>query len=152
MAGETTLTVQGNLTNAPELRFTPSGSAVANFTIASTPRVFDRQTNEWKDGETLFLRSSVWREQAENVAESLEKGMAVIAVGKLKSRRYTPKDSTEERTVIEFEVESIGPALNKATAKVTRKQRNNSQPPASDGGGWGTTDNSWGGADNEPPF
>ena len=154
MAGETTLTVQGNLTSDPELRFTPSGSPVANFTIASTPRVFDRSTNEWRDGDTLFLRSSVWREQAENVAESLTRGMAVIAVGKLKSRKYTPNGSTEERTVIEFEIESIGPSLAKATAKVSKRVKGeggNSQPAASGGG----SDSGWGAGwpdDKDAPF
>ncbi|ASR78137.1 ssDNA-binding protein [Arthrobacter phage Franzy] len=131
MAGETTITVIGNLTNDPELRFTPSGSAVANFTIASTPRTFDRQANEWKDGETLFLRASVWREMAENVAESLLKGMAVIVSGRLKSRSYETKEG-EKRTVIELEVDEIGPSLRWANAKVTRTQRS-----GNGGGGFG---------------
>ncbi|MHA7223764.1 single-stranded DNA-binding protein [Arthrobacter sp. RHLT1-20] len=122
MAGETTITVIGNLTNDPELRFTPSGSAVANFTIASTPRTFDRQSNEWKDGETLFLRASVWREAAENVAESLTKGMRVIVSGRLKSRSYETKEG-EKRTVMELEVDEIGPSLRYANAKVNRTQR-----------------------------
>ena len=122
MAGETTITVIGNLTGDPELRFTPSGSAVANFTIASTPRTFDRQSNEWKDGETLFLRASIWREAAENVAESLTKGMRVIAQGFLKSRTYDTKEG-EKRTVMEFEVNEIGPSLTYATAKVNRSAR-----------------------------
>lgn len=122
MAGETTITVIGNLTSDPELRFTPSGSAVANFTIASTPRTFDRQSNEWKDGETLFLRASVWREAAENVAESLTKGMRVIVNGRLKSRSYETKEG-EKRTVIELEVDEIGPSLRYANAKVNRTQR-----------------------------
>jgi single-strand DNA-binding protein len=122
MAGETTITVVGNLTNDPELRFTPSGSAVANFTVASTPRTFDRQSNEWKDGETLFLRASVWREAAENVAESLTKGMRVIVNGRLKSRSYETKEG-EKRTVIELEVDEIGPSLRYANAKVNRTQR-----------------------------
>jgi len=122
MAGETTLTIIGNLTNDPELRFTPSGDAVANFTIASTPRTFDKNSNEWKDGETLFLRCSIWREAAENVAESLTKGARVIASGFLKSRSYD-KDG-DKRTVIEFEVQEIGPSLKTATAKVNRTQRN----------------------------
>jgi single-strand DNA-binding protein len=124
MAGETTITVIGNLTNDPELRFTPSGSAVAKFTIASTPRTFDRQSNEWKDGETLFLRASVWREAAENVAESLTKGMRVIVSGRLKSRSYETKEG-EERTVIELEVDEIGPSLRYANAKINRTQRSN---------------------------
>jgi single-strand DNA-binding protein len=122
MAGETTITLIGNLTNDPELRFTPNGDAVANFTIASTPRTFDKRSNEWKDGETLFLRASVWREAAENVAESLTKGMRVIASGFLKSRSYE-KDG-DKRTVIEFEIQEIGPSLKTATAKVNRTQRN----------------------------
>jgi len=122
MAGETTITVVGNLTNDPELRFTPSGSAVANFTVASTPRTFDRQSNEWKDGETLFLRASVWREAAENVAETLTKGTRVIVQGRLKSRSYETKEG-EKRTVIELEVDEIGPSLRYASAKVTRTQR-----------------------------
>ena len=126
MAGETTITVIGNLTNDPELRFTPSGSAVANFTIASTPRTFDRQSNEWKDGETLFLRASVWREAAENVAESLTKGMRVIVNGRLKSRSYETKEG-EKRTVIELEVDEIGPSLRYANAKVNRTQRSGGQ-------------------------
>ena len=132
MAGETTITVVGNLTNDPELRFTPSGSAVANFTIASTPRTFDRQTNEWKDGETLFLRSSVWRDAAENVAESLVKGTRVVAQGRLKSRSYETKEG-EKRTVMELEIDEIGPSLRYASAKVTRTQRSSSN----NGGGYG---------------
>lgn len=119
MAGETTLTVIGNLTTDPELRFTPNGAAVANFTIASTPRTFDRATNEWKDGETLFLRSSIWREAAENAAESLAKGTRVVAHGVLKPRSYETKEG-EKRTVIEFEIEEIGASLRYATAKITR--------------------------------
>jgi len=132
MAGETTITVIGNLTNDPELRFTPSGSAVANFTIASTPRTFDRQSNEWKDGETLFLRASVWREQAENVAESLTKGMSVIASGVLKSRSYDTKEG-EKRTVIELEVAEIGPSLRRATAKVVKASRGGGAPQGQGG-------------------
>ena len=116
----TSITIVGNLTDAPELRFTPSGSAVANFTIASTPRTFDKNRNEWVDGETLFLRASVWREQAENIAESLTKGMRVIATGRLKSRSYETK-SGENRTVIELEVDEIGPSLKNASAKVTKR-------------------------------
>lgn len=146
MAGETVITVIGNLTADPELRFTPSGSAVANFTIASTPRTFDRQTNEWKDGDTLFLRASVWREAAENVAETLTKGMRVLAQGRLKSRSYETKEG-EKRNVTELEVDEIGPSLKYASAKVTRTQRSSSggqpgggnqqsAPPANNGGGW----------------
>jgi len=123
MAGETTLTIIGNLTVDPELRFTPAGAAVANFTIASTPRTFDKNSNSWVDGETLFLRSSVWRETAENVAETLTKGMRVIASGVLKQRSYE-KDG-EKRTVYEFDVDEIGPSLKYANAKVNRTQRNN---------------------------
>ena len=134
MAGETTITVIGNLTNDPELRFTPSGSAVANFTVASTPRTFDRQTNEWKDGETLFLRASIWREAAENVAESLTKGMRVIVSGRLKSRSYETKEG-EKRTVIELEVDEIGPSLRYASAKVNRTQRSGGQGGNFGGGG-----------------
>lgn len=140
MAGETTITVIGNLTNDPELRFTPSGSAVANFTIASTPRTFDRQSNEWKDGETLFLRASVWREAAENVAESLTKGMRVIVSGRLKSRSYETKEG-EKRTVIELEVDEIGPSLRYANAKVNRTQRSGGQGGQ---GGFGGGNNSGG--------
>ncbi len=139
MAGETTITVIGNLTSDPELRFTPSGSAVANFTIASTPRTFDRQSNEWKDGETLFLRAAVWREAAENVAESLTKGMRVIVSGRLKSRSYETKEG-EKRTVIELEVDEIGPSLRYANAKVNRTQRSGGQ-----GGQGGFGGNSGGG-------
>jgi single-strand DNA-binding protein len=126
MSGETTITVIGNLTNDPELRYTPSGSAVANFTIASTPRTFDRQANEWKDGETLFLRAAIWREAAEYVAHSLTKGMRVIATGKLKSRQYTTKEG-ENRTVIELEVDEIGPSLKYAEARVQRMQSTGNQ-------------------------
>jgi single-strand DNA-binding protein len=136
MAGETTITVIGNLTNDPELRFTPSGSAVANFTVASTPRTFDRQANEWKDGETLFLRASIWREAAENVAESLTKGMRVIVTGRLKSRSYETKEG-EKRTVIELEVDEIGPSLRYASAKVNRTQRSGGQGGNFGGGGGG---------------
>ncbi|QGJ93497.1 ssDNA binding protein [Arthrobacter phage Mufasa8] len=142
MAGETTITVIGNLTNDPELRFTPSGSAVANFTIASTPRTFDRQSNEWKDGETLFLRASVWREAAENVAESLTKGMRVIVSGRLKSRSYETKEG-EKRTVIELEVDEIGPSLRYANAKVNRTQRG--QGGGGGGFGGGNTGGGFGG-------
>jgi len=123
MANETLITVIGNLTADPEMRFTANGAAVANFTIASTPKTFDRQTNEFKDGEPLFLRSSVWREQAENVAETLTKGMRVIAQGYLKQRSYDTKEG-EKRTVYELEVQEVGPALRFASAKVTRTQRN----------------------------
>jgi single-strand DNA-binding protein len=144
MANETTITVIGNLTSDPELRFTPSGSAVANFTIASTPRSFDRQSNEWKDGETLFLRASVWREAAENVAESLTKGTRVVAQGRLKSRSYETKEG-EKRTVIEFEVDEIGPSLTYSVAKVTRKEKGQAQrPQAFAQGQGGNPNNGWG--------
>jgi single-strand DNA-binding protein len=124
MAGETVITVIGNLTGDPELRFTPSGAAVANFTVASTPRQFDRQANEFKDGDTLFMRCSIWREAAENVAESLTKGTRVIASGRLVQRSYDTKEG-EKRTVVELQVDEIGPSLRYASAKVTRTQRSN---------------------------
>ena len=122
MAGETPITVVGNLTADPELRFTPSGAAVANFTVASTPRQFDRQTNEWKDQETLFLNCSVWRQAAENAAESLQRGMRVIVQGRLKARSYETREG-EKRTVFEIDVEEVGPSLKMATAKVTKTTR-----------------------------
>lgn len=122
MAGDTVITVIGNLTADPELRFTPSGAAVANFTIASTPRQFDRQSNEWKDGETLFLRCSVWREAAENVAETFTKGTRVICQGRLRSRSFDTKEG-ERRTVMELEVEEVGPSLRFASAKINRNSR-----------------------------
>jgi single-strand DNA-binding protein len=136
MAGETVITVVGNLTSDPELRFTPSGSAVANFTIASTPRTFDRQANEWKDGDTLFLRASVWREAAENVAETLTKGTRVVAQGRLKIRGYETKEG-EKRTSTEIEIDEIGPSLRYASAKVARTQRSNGGGQATGGGGFG---------------
>ena len=144
MAGETTITVIGNLTSDPELRFTPSGSAVANFTIASTPRTLDRQSNEWKDGETLFLRASIWREAAENVAESLTKGTRVIVSGRLKSRTYDTKEG-EKRTVMELEVDEIGPSLRYANAKVNRTQRSGGQGGGNFGGGNGGQGGNFGG-------
>ena len=122
MAGETQTTVIGNLTADPELKFTPAGHPVANFTIASTPRTFDRQSNEWKDGDTLFMRCSIWREPAENVAETLLKGMRVIALGNLVQRSYETREG-EKRTVVELQVDEIGPSLRYATAKVERAQR-----------------------------
>ena len=128
MAGETPITLVGNLTADPELRFTPSGAAVASFTVASTPRQFDRQTNEWRDGEAMFLNCSVWRQAAENVAESLTKGMRVIVSGRLKARSYETREG-EKRTVFEVEVEEVGPSLKYATAKVTRT------PGGGNGGG-----------------
>ena len=126
MAGETQTTVIGNLTADPELKFTPSGAAVANFTIASTPRTFDRQSNEWKDGDTLFMRCSLWREPAENVAETLLKGMRVVALGNLVQRSYETREG-EKRTVVELQVDEIGPSLRYATAKVERAQRGQQQ-------------------------
>lgn len=119
MAGETVITVVGNLTSDPELRFTPNGAAVANFTVASTPRIFDRQANEFKDGETLFLRCSVWREMGENVAESLQRGTRVIVQGRLKSRSFETKEG-EKRTVMELDVDEVGPSLRRATAQVSK--------------------------------
>jgi single-strand DNA-binding protein len=130
MAGETPITVIGNLTADPELRFTPSGAAVANFTVASTPRTFDRQTNEWKDGEALFLSCSVWRQAAENAAESLVRGMRVIVSGRLKARSYETREG-EKRTVFEIDVDEVGPSLKYATAKVSKTSRSGS------GGGQG---------------
>lgn len=119
MAGETIITLVGNLTGDPELRFTPSGAAVANFTVASTPRNFDRQTNEWRDGEAMFINCSVWRQAAENVAESLQKGMRVVVQGRLKSRSYETREG-ERRTVFEIDVDEVGPSLRYATAQVTK--------------------------------
>ena len=122
MAGDTVITIIGNLTGDPELRFTPSGAAVANFTVASTPRQFDKASNDWKDGETLFMRCSVWRDAAENVAESLQRGTRVLVSGRLKSRSYETKEG-EKRTVVELDVDEVGPSLKYATAKVNRTQR-----------------------------
>lgn len=136
MAGETTITVIGNLTGDPELRFTPSGAAVANFTVASTPRTFDRQSNEWKDGDTLFLRCSIWREAAESVAESLTKGTRVIVTGRLVQRSYETREG-EKRTVYELQVDEVGPSLRYATAKVTRTQRSGGGGFSGGGGGGG---------------
>jgi len=130
MAGETTITIVGNLVDDPELRFTPSGAAVANFRVASTPRTFDKQTNEWKDGEGLFLSCSVWRQAAENVAESLQRGMRVVISGRLKARTYETREG-EKRTVFEIDVDEVGPSLKYATAKVTKTTRSG----GSQGGG-----------------
>lgn len=155
MAGETILTMVGNLTNDPELRFTPSGAAVANFTVASTPRTFDRNANEWRDGEALFMRCSAWKDMAENVAESLTKGTRVIVMGRLKSRSYETKEG-EKRTVMEIEVDEIGPSLKYASAKVTRAQRGNGagtgwasagKPPSAPTDGWDAQP-----GQTEPPF
>jgi len=136
MAGETVITVIGNLVADPELRFTPSGAAVANFRIASTPRTFDRQANEWKDGEALFLTCSAWRDMAENVAESLTRGSRVIVSGRLKSRSYETKEG-EKRTVMELDVDEIGPSLRYATAKVAKTSRGGGGGGGFSGGGGG---------------
>jgi single-strand DNA-binding protein len=175
MAGDTVITVVGNLTADPELRFTPSGAAVANFTVASTPRTFDRQSNEWKDGEALFMRCNIWRDAAENVAESLTKGSRVIVSGRLKQRSYETREG-EKRTVVELEVDEIGPSLRYATAKVNRASRGggggggnfgsggggggsrgaaaNSGAAAQNDDPWGSApaSGSFGGGDDEPPF
>ena len=132
MAGDTVITIIGNLTGDPELRFTPSGAAVANFTVASTPRQFDRQTSEWKDGETLFMRCSVWREAAENVAESLTRGTRVVVQGRLVSRSWEDKETGQKRSVMEMQVDEVGPSLRYATAKVNKTQRS-----GGGGGSWG---------------
>ena len=164
-AGDTTITLIGNLVDDPELRFTPSGAAVAKFRVASTPRYLDKATNEWKDGESLFLQCNIWRQAAENVAESLTKGMRVILTGRLKQRSYETKEG-EKRTVFEVEVDEVGPSLRNATAKVTRTQRaaggaSGFSAPAADfnedpwaaastspvGGGWGSPSTT-----DEPPF
>ena len=136
MAGETTITVIGNLVDDPELRFTPSGAPVANFRIASTPRTFDRQSNEWKDGDTLFLSCAVWRQAAENVAESLQKGMRVVVQGRLKQRQYETREG-EKRTVVELDVDEVGPSLKYATAKVSRTTRQGGGGGGYSGGGGG---------------
>jgi single-strand DNA-binding protein len=176
VAGDTTITVVGNLTADPELRFTPSGAAVANFTVASTPRIFDRQSSEWKDGEALFLRCNIWREAAENVAESLTRGSRVIVTGRLKQRSFETREG-EKRTVFEVEVDEIGPSLRYATAKVNKASRSGgggggfgsgsrqaqapapaSAPAEASGGSgddpWGSApaSGSFGGGDDEPPF
>lgn len=142
MAGETPITLIGNLTADPDLRFTPSGAAVANFTVASTPRNFDRQTNEWKDGEAMFLNCAVWRQAAENVAESLSKGMRVVVTGRLRARSYETREG-EKRTVFEVDVDEVGPSLRYATAKVTRTQGGGQ----GGGGSWGGGSQG-GGSDN----
>jgi single-strand DNA-binding protein len=178
MAGDTVITVVGNLTADPELRFTPSGAAVANFTVASTPRTFDRQSGEWKDGEALFLRCNIWRQAAENVAETLTRGARVIVQGRLKQRSFETREG-EKRTVIELEVDEIGPSLRYATASVTKASRGGGgggyggAPNGGGGGGYGGgggggggqsgNDDPWasapaagssggGGYDDEPPF
>jgi single-strand DNA-binding protein len=175
-AGDTQITIVGNLVDDPQLRYTPTGNAVANFRIASTPRFMDRQTNEWKDGDSLFLTCNVWRQPAENVAESLQRGMRVIVSGRLRQRSYETKEG-EKRTVYEVEVDEVGPSLRNASAKVTRSARSGGQgggfgggpsgggqgAPGGQGGrsqGGGRNDDPWasdsGGGDSsfsdEPPF
>jgi single-strand DNA-binding protein len=149
MAGETPITVIGNLTADPELRFTPNGAAVANFTVASTPRTFDRQTNEWKDGDAMFLNCSVWRQYAENVAESLSKGTRVIVSGRLKSRSYETREG-EKRTVFEIDVDEVGPALRYATAKITRTQGGGGGGGSWQGNQGGNTGGGGGGQQSDP--
>ena len=157
MAGETIITVVGNLTADPELRFTPSGAAVANFTVATTPRTFDRASGEWKDAEALFMRCNIWRQAAENVAESLTRGARVVVQGRLKQRSFETKEG-EKRTVVELEVDEIGPSLRYATAKVNKVSRNtsrgrgNGDAPADDS--WGSAPPAGGGSGfaDEPPF
>jgi single-strand DNA-binding protein len=146
-AGDTQITIAGNLVDDPEMRYTPSGQAVANFRIASTPRFLDKASNEWKDGDSLFLSCNVWRQPAENVAESLQRGMRVIVVGRLKQRSYETKQG-EKRTVYEVEVDDIGPSLRNATAKVSRASRSKPAPSADR-----PADDPWsGGSDDAPPF
>jgi len=166
--GDTIVTIVGNLTADPELRFTPNGSAVANFTVASTPRILDKATNEWKDGEALFMRCAVWRQAAENIAESLTRGARVIVTGRLKQRSYDTKEG-EKRTVIELDVDEVGPSLKYATAKVNKTSRGGAGGggfSAGNGGGNGSGSGSdFGGSDpwsapaaagaglsDEPPF
>jgi single-strand DNA-binding protein len=164
MAGETTITVIGNLTADPELRFTPSGAAVASFTVAATPRTFDRQTGEWKDGDALFMRCNIWRQAAENVAESLTRGMRVIVQGRLRQRSYETREG-EKRTVVEMEVDEVGPSLRYATTKVNKVARSGGGGGGFSGGGqsggsapvddpWGSAPpaSPGGGFSEEPPF
>ncbi|HEX5543048.1 MAG TPA: single-stranded DNA-binding protein [Micromonospora sp.] len=167
MAGETVITVIGNLTDDPELRFTPSGAAVAKFRVASTPRYLDRTSGEWKDGEALFLSCTVWRQAAEHVAESLQRGTRVIVSGRLRQRSYETREG-ERRTVIELEVDEVGPSLRYATAKVQKMTRSGGGGfGSSGGGGGGNADDPWAAAapapsrsgsggsgsfDDEPPF
>jgi single-strand DNA-binding protein len=164
-AGDTVITLVGNLVDDPELRFTPSGAAVAKFRVASTPRFLDRQTNEWKDGESLFLTCNVWRQAAENTAETLQRGMRVIVQGRLKQRSYETKEG-EKRTVFEVEVDEVGPSLRNATAKVSKTTRSGGGSGGSFGGSTGGDDpwasaapssgDSWGSpspaSSDEPPF
>jgi single-strand DNA-binding protein len=160
-AGDTQITIVGNLVDDPQLRYTPTGNAVANFRVASTPRFMDRATNEWKDGDSLFLTCNVWRQPAENVAESLQRGMRVIVSGRLRQRSYETKEG-EKRTVYEVEVDEVGPSLRNASAKVTRSARSGGGQGGSQGGRGGgrPSDDPWasdaGGGDSsfsdEPPF
>jgi len=151
MAGETTITVVGNLTADPELRFTQSGAAVASFTVASTPRTFDKQSGEWKDGEALFLRCNVWRQVAENVAESLTRGSRVLVSGRLRQRSFETKEG-EKRTVVELEVDEIGPSLRYATAKVNKVSRGDGGGGGGFGGGGGQQSRGGGGAPADDPW
>jgi single-strand DNA-binding protein len=147
-AGDTQITVIGNLVDDPQLRYTPTGQAVANFRVASTPRFLDRQTNEWKDGDSLFLSCNVWRQAAENVAESLQRGMRVIVSGRLRQRSYETKEG-EKRTVYEVEVDEVGPSLRNASAKVVRSSRATGSPGGSGGsGGYGSSGGSSGGGNS----
>ncbi|MGN6676583.1 MAG: single-stranded DNA-binding protein [Streptosporangiaceae bacterium] len=162
-AGDTQITIIGNLVDDPQLRYTPTGQAVANFRVASTPRYMDRQTNEWKDGDSLFLSCNVWRQAAENVAESLQRGMRVIVSGRLRQRSYETKEG-EKRTVYEIEVDEVGPSLRNASAKVVRSSRATGQGGSGAGGGYGSSggraaDDPWSsepadssGFSDEPPF
>ena len=142
MAGDTTITIVGNLTNDPELRFTPSGAAVASFTVASTPRMLDKATNEWKDGEALFLRCSIWRQAAENVAESLTRGARVVVTGRLKQRSFETKEG-EKRTVVEIDVDEVGPSLRYATAKVNKTTRGGGSFGGGGDAGSAASDDPW---------
>lgn len=156
-AGDTQITIVGNLVEDPNLRFTPSGQAVANFRIASTPRYLDKQSNEWKDGDPLFLTCNVWRQAAENCGESLQRGMRVIVQGRLKQRSYETREG-EKRTVYEVEVDEIGPSLKSATAKVSKVQRQGGRPTSAPNGQAAPADDPWatsapaGGFSDAPPF
>ncbi|MCV7089453.1 single-stranded DNA-binding protein [Mycobacterium interjectum] len=158
MTGDTTITVVGNLTADPELRFTASGAAVANFTVASTPRIYDRQAGEWKDGEALFLRCSIWREAAENVAESLTRGARVIVTGRLKQRSFEPREGGGKRTVLEVDADEVGASLRYAIAKVNKASRAASVPaqtssgPRDDPRGSAPASGTFGGGNDQPPF
>lgn len=158
MAGETVITVVGNLTADPELRFTSSGVAVANFTVASTPRFFDRSAGEWRDGEAMFLRCSIWRQAAENVAETLTRGARILVQGRLRQRSFETKEG-EKRTVVELDADEVGPSLRYATAKVNKVSRGQGSSSGFDaGGGSSSSEDSWGsapagsGSGDEPPF